>query len=209
MGWCEWEQGWVRRCGPFTGCPSLPFWTCPSSLRDGPTLHTEGCAPGGPMTASDLDVLSSEASSRTFPVPTPFGLTPSLVPFWAWLGCSSLSPGECHCPQAPRACCHMRGHGRGCVCPSLLLSRKQVTAAAWLILGTFVNSYVSLSHVWLFATPLTVAHQASPSMDFSGQEILEWVAIPFSRGPSLPRDQTQVSGIGGGSFTTWATREHL
>ena len=37
--------------------------------------------------------------------------------------------------------------------------------------------------------------------------ILEWVAIPFSRGSSQPRDQTQVSHIAGGSFTSWATRE--
>ena len=27
--------------------------------------------------------------------------------------------------------------------------------------------------------------------------ILEWAAFPFSRGPSQPRDQTQVSGIAG------------
>ena len=31
--------------------------------------------------------------------------------------------------------------------------------------------------------------------------ILEWVAIPFSRGSSLPRDQTQVSHIAGGFVT--------
>ena len=37
--------------------------------------------------------------------------------------------------------------------------------------------------------------------------ILEWVAIPFSRGSSWPRDQTQVSYIAGRFFTFWATRE--
>ena len=37
--------------------------------------------------------------------------------------------------------------------------------------------------------------------------ILEWVAIPFSRGPSQPRDRTQVSHNAGGFFTVWATRE--
>ena len=37
--------------------------------------------------------------------------------------------------------------------------------------------------------------------------ILEWVAFLFSRGSSQPRDQTQVSCIGSGFFTTWATRE--
>ena len=36
---------------------------------------------------------------------------------------------------------------------------------------------------------------------------LEWVAIPFSRGSSPPKDRTQVSCIAGGFFTIWATRE--
>ena len=36
---------------------------------------------------------------------------------------------------------------------------------------------------------------------------LEWVAFPFSKGSSQPRDQTQVSYIAGGFFTSWATRE--
>ena len=39
--------------------------------------------------------------------------------------------------------------------------------------------------------------------------ILEWVAVPFSRGSSQPRDQTQVSSITGRFFTSWATREAL
>ena len=37
--------------------------------------------------------------------------------------------------------------------------------------------------------------------------ILEWVAFPFSRGSSQPRDSTQVSRIAGGFFTSWATGE--
>ena len=32
--------------------------------------------------------------------------------------------------------------------------------------------------------------------------ILEWVAVPFSRGSSQPRDQLQVSHIAGGFFTS-------
>ena len=39
--------------------------------------------------------------------------------------------------------------------------------------------------------------------------ILEWVAIPFSRGSSQPRGQTQVSHITGRFFTSQATREAL
>ena len=37
--------------------------------------------------------------------------------------------------------------------------------------------------------------------------ILEWVAIPFSRGSSRLRDRTWVSCIAGRFFTIWATRK--
>ena len=39
--------------------------------------------------------------------------------------------------------------------------------------------------------------------------ILDWVAIPFSRGSSWTRNQAQVSCIASRSFTIWATREAL
>ena len=39
--------------------------------------------------------------------------------------------------------------------------------------------------------------------------ILEWVAISFFRGPSWPRDWTQVSCIAGRCINLWATREAL
>ena len=38
-------------------------------------------------------------------------------------------------------------------------------------------------------------------------KILQWVAFPFSRGSSQPRDRTEVSHNAGGFFTSWATRE--
>ena len=37
--------------------------------------------------------------------------------------------------------------------------------------------------------------------------ILEWVAFPFSRGSSQPRDRTHITCIADGFFTTWATKE--
>ena len=37
--------------------------------------------------------------------------------------------------------------------------------------------------------------------------ILEWVAVPFSRGSSQPRDRTQVSCIAGRFLTFWAIWE--
>ena len=38
-------------------------------------------------------------------------------------------------------------------------------------------------------------------------KILEWIAIPLSRGSSQPRDWTQVSCTAGRFFTIWATRD--
>ena len=38
-------------------------------------------------------------------------------------------------------------------------------------------------------------------------KILEWVAVPFSRGSSQPRDRTQVFLIAGTFFTSLATKE--
>ena len=39
--------------------------------------------------------------------------------------------------------------------------------------------------------------------------ILEWVAYPFSRGSSRPRNQTRVSCVAGSFLTHWAMREAL
>ena len=65
----------------------------------------------------------------------------------------------------------------------------------------------SLSHVQFFATPWTIAHQALLSMGIFQARILEWVAMPSSRGCFQPRDRTQVSHIANRFFTISATRE--
>ena len=66
-----------------------------------------------------------------------------------------------------------------------------------------------LSWVWLFVTPKTVAHQAPLSMGFSRQELLKWVALPFSRGSFWPRDSTHLSCTAGKFFTSWAIEVSL
>ena len=121
----------------------------------------------------------------------------------------------------------------------LVLSSLQIRSDLW--------KWKLLSHVWLFATPWTVAppvssaHGDSPGKDtgvgchalFQGifptegsnpgllhcgqilyqlshqgsPRILEWVACPFSRGSSWPRNQTRVSWVAGRFFTIWATGE--
>ena len=50
----------------------------------------------------------------------------------------------------------------------------------------------SLSHIRLFATPWTVAHQAPPSMEFSRQEY--WSGSPFPSPGDLP-DQRIEPGL--------------
>ena len=47
----------------------------------------------------------------------------------------------------------------------------------------------------------TVALQAPLSMEILQARILEWVAMPSSRGSSQPRDQTQVFCVAGRFFT--------
>ena len=54
--------------------------------------------------------------------------------------------------------------------------------------------------------PGTFVHGDCP-LGILQARILEWVAIPSSRGSSQPRDWTQVCIIAGGFFTIWATRE--
>ena len=52
----------------------------------------------------------------------------------------------------------------------------------------------SLSHVWLFVSPWTLAHQAPLSVEILQARILEWVAIPFSKRSYQSRDWIQVKG---------------
>ena len=47
-----------------------------------------------------------------------------------------------------------------------------------------------------------LSHKESP-------RTLEWVAYPFSKGSSLPRNQTRVSCIAGRFFTNWPISEAL
>ena len=64
------------------------------------------------------------------------------------------------------------------------------------------GEWKSFSHGKLFVTPIYYrVHEILQA------RILEWVAVPFSRASSQPREQTQVSHIAGRFFTSWATRK--
>ena len=71
------------------------------------------------------------------------------------------------------------GEGMSWAPPGFLLS-PQHESISW------VCACCYFSHVWLFDTLQTVAHQPPLSMGFSRQ-IVEWVAMPSSGGSSWPR----------------------
>ena len=76
--------------------------------------------------------------------------------------------------------------------------REKKVAQKWWLRSEV--KWKSLSRVRPFVTPWTIQ-----SMECSRPGYWEWVAFPFSRGSSQPRDQTQVSCSAGGFFTSWAT----
>ena len=55
--------------------------------------------------------------------------------------------------------------------------------------------------------PMGCSPPGSCTLGILQASVLDWVAIPFCRGPSQPRDRTWVSCIAGRFFTIWATRE--
>ena len=68
---------------------------------------------------------------------------------------------------------------------------------------------VLVAQLWCPTLCNTMSH-SPPGSSVPGilqARILEWVAIPFSRGSSQPWDQTQVYCTAGGFFTVWASRE--
>ena len=93
---------------------------------------------------------------------------------------------------------------------SFLVTYKQILISIWRAFDTnhylYAHAYLlsCFSHVWLFVTPWTVACQAPPSMGILQARILEWTAMPSSRGSSQPRDWSQVSLTAGRFFTIWA-----
>ena len=104
-----------------------------------------------------------------------------MCPFELWFSCVSLRPHGLYSPW------NSPGQNTGVGSCSLL-------QGIFLIQG----SKPGLLHCRQILYQLS--HQGSP-------RILEWVAYPFSRGSSWPRNWTGVSCIAGKFFTSWATRE--
>ena len=70
-----------------------------------------------------------------------------------------------------------------------------------------VRSEVLVSQLCSALCPMDCSPLGSSVHGILQARILKWVAIPFSRGFSQPRDRTQASRIAGRFLTGWATRE--
>ena len=79
--------------------------------------------------------------------------------------------------------------------------------AAGNIIISYVSEWKSLSCVRLIATLWTVTPPGFSVHGILQEGMLEWVAMPSSRGSSQLRGRTQVSHIAGDFFTNWVTRE--
>ena len=70
------------------------------------------------------------------------------------------------------------------------------------------GSEVKVSQSYLtLCDPVNYNLSGSSVLGILQARMLKWVAIPFFRGSSQPRDWTQVSYIAGRFFTVWATRQ--
>ena len=72
-----------------------------------------------------------------------------------------------------------------------------------------VHMLSHFSRVQLFETPMDCSPPGSSVHGILQARILEWVDMPSSRGSSQPRDQTQVSPIAGGFFTTYLSHQGI
>ena len=64
-----------------------------------------------------------------------------------------------------------------------------------------------LSHVWLFVIPMGFSASCLSVHGILQARILEWVAMPSSRGSSQPKDQSPVSCVGRQILYHWVTAE--
>ena len=71
----------------------------------------------------------------------------------------------------------------------------------------FPELYLGLQSWPTLCDPMDCSPPGSSVHGILQARILEWVAMPSSRGSSQSTDQTQVSCIAGRFFTIWATRE--
>ena len=91
----------------------------------------------------------------------------------------------------------------------------KITTFVQVFLQLALQSLISVSSLMLviqlcptLCDPVDHSPPRSSVHEIPQARIMEWVAIPFSRGSSWYRDQTRLSCIAGGFFAIWAIRGH-
>ena len=85
---------------------------------------------------------------------------------------------------------------------TIMLQLKKCDVGYWLNTKVLVTQLCPT-----LCNPMDCSPPSSSVLRIPQARVLEWVAIPFPRGFSLPRDQTLVSRIAGRFFTVCAIRE--
>ena len=98
-------------------------------------------------------------------------------------------------------CIHMKmfGNNSGCLWLKARMNWKRVSFCCYLVSKSCPT----------LCDPTDCSPPGSSVCRILQGRILEWVAIPFSRGSSQPRDRTRVSCIGRWILYHWATREPM
>ena len=107
---------------------------------------------------------------------------------WYWWLLTDLGGGMQHClvtaaaakslQSCPTLCDPIYGSPAGSPVPGILQARiREWVAISFSNAWKWKVKVKSLSHVWLFTTPWTVAYQAPPSMGVSRQEY--WSGLPL------------------------------
>ena len=113
---------------------------------------------------------------------------------WIFHGCTHVphpeTPSHLPSPYHPSGSsqCTSPEHAVACIEPGLVIH------------FTYDIIHVSMPFSQCRQILYQLSHNGSP-------RILEWVAYPFSRGSSWPRNRTRVSCIADGFFTNWAMVE--
>ena len=149
------------------------------------------------------------------------------APAWTWLCVTSSPPvPSARSPALPQGCSYSRlspeqsqaapwwAIRRGCAGPSVTDSPS---TQAWKpqdpLHSVTDNTLFACVRAWSCPTLCNVLDCSPPGPSVHGIHqawILQWVAISFSRGSSLPRDRTCTSCISGNGrqlLYHWATRE--
>ena len=96
------------------------------------------------------------------------------LPFISWAAAAAAKLLQ----SCPPLCDPTDGSPPGSPVPGILQARTlEWVAISFPYAWKWKVKVKSLSHVWLFVTPWTVAYQAPPSMGFSRQEY--WSGVPF------------------------------